>query len=161
MTTKFNIEIPMDARGQRTTSTPITEAPSTEWVTPVYILNGEDIKADLSTANINVTFPDLQQVEDNSLGEKIDELNAMLDLLTKRRAREPFNGSVTMSKDFTSEMHGLVIANDAPVNGANLSFTVNGFTFIVAPGEVWDDYLDPFTHVSVTTTVPFRAYGKG
>lgn len=160
-TQKFNIEIPMDSRGQRTTSTPVSEVESTQWVTPVHILNAADLQANISSATINVAFPDLQEVEDKSLAAKVDALTAKLDAVLKRNAKEPFNGSVSMTKTFSTEMYGLVISNDAPINGANLSFAVNGDVFVVAPGEVWEDYLDPFTEVSITATVPFRGYGRG
>ena len=160
-TQKFNIEIPMDSRGQRTTSTPISEVESTQWVTPVHILNATDLQANISNATINVAFPDLQEVEDKALAAKVDELSAKIDAVLKRNAKEPFSGSVSMIKTFSSEMSGFVISNDAPVNGANLSFTVNGYTFIVGPGEVWEDYLDPFTAVTITSTAPFRGYGRG
>lgn len=78
--------------------------------------------------------------------------------LIKTRAKEPFSGSATVTHTFTQTMKGLVITNDGDVD---LTISVLGENWTVRPGEVLDEEFGDFTQVTVTTTVPFRAYGKG
>lgn len=159
--TKFNLELPMDLRGQRTTSVPMANATNAEWVTAVHITNPQDIQTVINASALTLNFPDVQNVSDTNVLAKLTEIEAKVDTLVNRRAKEPFGGSATMTKTFSSTMNGFVISNDGPSDGASLSFTVNGYTFTVAPGEVFDDSLEPFTNVQITTTVAFRAYGRG
>lgn len=77
-------------------------------------------------------------------------------------SRSPFFGSSTMTKEFSDVMSFFVISNDG---NADLTFTVNdgdgaGDTYKVYAGAVWGDDLPPFTSITITTTVPFQAYGK-
>lgn len=73
-------------------------------------------------------------------------------------AKEPFEGTATTVQVFTQEMYGFVISNDGT---DDLTFTIGNDTFRVRSGEVWDDFIEPFLEVTVTTTGPFRAYGRG
>lgn len=79
-------------------------------------------------------------------------------VLTGSNAKEPFNGTTNISKTFTQSMRGFVITNDG---ASDLTFTIGTTTFIVKAGEVFQEYFAPFTQVTITTTVPYRAYGRG
>ncbi|MGO4496436.1 fibronectin type III domain-containing protein [Paenibacillus sp. 2RAB27] len=73
-----------------------------------------------------------------------------------KTVKDAFSGSANITK--TTSGSSVVISND----GSNsLSLVVNGITVIVVAGEVKEYLFDPFTQVTVTTTVPFRAYVKG
>jgi hypothetical protein len=78
--------------------------------------------------------------------------------LAGKNAREPFFGIANMTKNFSKPMNGFVIANDG---GSDLTFTIGPDTFTVKANEVFTESFAPFTSVTVTTTVPFRAYGLG
>lgn len=72
-------------------------------------------------------------------------------------AAEPFSGSSSMTKQFAKPMTSFVISNDG--NG-DLTFTINGETWKVYAGAVFEEEFAPFTVVTVTTAVPFQAYAK-
>ncbi|CAH1230650.1 hypothetical protein PAECIP111891_06710 [Paenibacillus allorhizoplanae] len=75
---------------------------------------------------------------------------------------EPFGGTGNLTKEFTSEMTGLVISNDSEpgtTGAASLTFTIDGKTRIVKAGEVYEGRFKPFTVVTVNSTVPWRAEG--
>jgi chitodextrinase len=72
-------------------------------------------------------------------------------------AKEPFNGSANLTKEFASEMNGFVISNDG---NADLTFTIGGDTYTVKAGEVFEEEFASFTTVSITSSVAYRAYGK-
>lgn len=72
-------------------------------------------------------------------------------------AKEPFSGTTNTTHIFTEPMYGFTISNDGDYD---LTFTINSYSFRVKPGEVFSEFFDPFTEVSVTTTSPFRAYGR-
>jgi hypothetical protein len=78
--------------------------------------------------------------------------------LAGRNAREPFSGTTNMTKNFSKSMNGFCISNDG---GSDLTFRIGGDTFTVKANEVFTESFAPFTNVTVTTTVPFRAYGLG
>jgi len=71
-------------------------------------------------------------------------------------AKEPFNGSTTVTHTFTQNMNGFSITNDG---GASLTFTIGTDTYTVLAGEVLSLLFAPFTVVTITTTVPYRAWG--
>jgi chitodextrinase len=75
---------------------------------------------------------------------------------------EPFGGTGNLTKEFTSEMTGLVISNDSEpgaTGAASLTFTIDGKTRTVKAGEVYEGRFKPFTVVTVNSTVPWRAEG--
>lgn len=72
-------------------------------------------------------------------------------------SRDPFDGSTTVTHEFPKTMTQFVINNDGD---ESLTFTINGETWTVLRGEQFDDRFDEFDEVTVTTTVPFRAYGR-
>ena len=158
---RFDSELPIDVKGQKTTAVPIELVASSEWVTPIYITNTEALSPEVTISDLQVVFPDSQNVKDADVLNRLTLLEGKIDRLLKRNSKDPFDGSVTTNKIFATEMIGFVISNDGAFGDANLSFEVNGDVFTIMPGEVWDDYLEPFTQVLVTTTVPFRAYGRG
>lgn len=75
------------------------------------------------------------------------------------RVKDSFTGSTSVTKTYSSSMRGFTIINDDTTN--NLTFTINSLTITVKAGEGFDGIFDPFTSVTVTTTVPFRAIVKG
>jgi len=75
-------------------------------------------------------------------------------------AAEPFEGTGDLTKEFASEMIGLVISNDSEpgkVGAASLTFTIHGQTRTVKAGEVWNSKFKPFKEVIIKSTVPWRA----
>lgn len=86
----------------------------------------------------------------------LDVLKAIQRL--SKSAKEPFSGSEDTTHVFSQTMEGFVIANDGI---EQLTFTISDETYTVYKGEVFEEYFQPFDTVTVNTTVPFRAYGKG
>lgn len=72
-------------------------------------------------------------------------------------AVEPFGASANTTHNFASPVRGFNIVNDG---NADLTFTINGATFTVKQGEMFSEIFQPYTSVTVTTTVAFRAYGR-
>lgn len=87
-----------------------------------------------------------------------DSSNAEVEAKELIAAEEPFSGNATVTHTFSNPMDYFVIFNDD--TSSNLTFTVGSETVTVAPGVKFNDKFDPFTSVTVTTTVAFRAYGK-
>jgi hypothetical protein len=73
-------------------------------------------------------------------------------------AREPFKGNANTEKTFKGEMISLYLANDGT---SDVDFTINGFTFTIKAGEEFDEILDPFKKISITTTSNYRAWVRG
>ena len=73
-------------------------------------------------------------------------------------AKQPFNGSSSQTFNFGSKMRGLVISNDVTTD---LTFTINGETYTVKGGEVFEELFDPFTQVVITAQGEYRGYVKG
>jgi len=71
-------------------------------------------------------------------------------------AKEPFSGSTTATHTFTQPMNGFSISNDGL---SSLTFTIGTDTYTVLAGEVLSLLFSPFTQVTVTTTVAYRAWG--
>lgn len=69
-------------------------------------------------------------------------------------AMEAWEGSTNIIKDFPDSRHGFSIINDGT---ANLSFTINGQTRKLLPGEGYDALFLPFTTVQITASSPYRA----
>ncbi|GEC93922.1 hypothetical protein [Brevibacillus brevis] len=98
----------------------------------------------------NATRDEFQEIQGNK--------GAMFVQLRGLSAKEPISGSADTDHIFNEPMYGFVIKND----GTNdLTFTINNYTFTVKEGEVFEDSFEPFTQVTIKTTSPFRAYGKG
>ena len=55
---------------------------------------------------------------------------------------------------FPTERYGFSIMNDGT---ADLSFTINGYTRTVKPGEGYNALFEPFTSVSIAATSAYRA----
>jgi hypothetical protein len=70
--------------------------------------------------------------------------------------KDAFSGSANITKTTSGSV--VVISNDG---SSALSLVVNSITISVAAGDVKEYVFDPFTQVTVNTTVPFRAYVKG
>jgi len=71
-------------------------------------------------------------------------------------AKEPFSGSASKEHTFTQPMNGFSISNDGL---SSLTFTIGTDTYTVLAGEVLSLLFSPFTVVTVTTTVAYRAWG--
>ena len=71
-------------------------------------------------------------------------------------AKEPFSGSTDKEHTFTQQMNGFSISNDG---ASSLTFTISTDTYTVLAGEVLSLLFAPFTVVTVTTTVAYRAWG--
>ena len=71
-------------------------------------------------------------------------------------AKEPFSGSSNKEHTFTQPMNGFSISNDGL---SSLTFTIGTDTYTVLAGEVLSLLFSPFTQVTVTTTVAYRAWG--
>lgn len=56
--------------------------------------------------------------------------------------------------NFPSERYGFSIMNDGT---ADLSFTINGYTRIVKPGEGYNALFEPFISLSINATSAYRA----
>lgn len=94
----------------------------------------------------------------NSKGETINEQRPLPVQEQGGNASEPFSGSATVTHTFTKPMRYFVITNDDATSA--LTFTIGTSTFTVKAGEVFEERFAPFTQVTITTTVAFRAYGR-
>lgn len=65
-------------------------------------------------------------------------------------ARNPFNGTGNQTLNFADPMVGLVIFNESST--ASLTFTAGTFTAVVRPGGAFDERINPFTKLMITTT---------
>lgn len=83
------------------------------------------------------------------------------------RVKEAFESNTDMNKTFTQTMRGFGIVNDADLSNLpedpDIVFSIPeiDLTFTVKPGEIFDNRLDPFVTVEITSSVPFRAWGRG
>ena len=96
--------------------------------------------------------------EGDAVTLQTDAQGNLLTKLTGSNATEPFFGSSSITHTFTKTMYGFVISNDDDIS--SLTFTIGTDTFTVLPRETWDYPVAPFTEVTVTTSIPFRAWGR-
>lgn len=69
-------------------------------------------------------------------------------------AMESWEGSENIIKSFSSDRFGFSIVNDGL---SDVSFTINGNTRKVKPGEPYSALFEPFTSVSITGNSAYRA----
>lgn len=69
-------------------------------------------------------------------------------------AMEAWEGSANITQTFTSNRYGFSVVNDGT---ADLTFTINGQTRTVKPGESYSALFEPFTSVTINATSVFRA----
>lgn len=69
-------------------------------------------------------------------------------------AQEAWEGSSNITKTFTSNRYGFSILNDGT---ADLTFTINGNTRRVKPGEGYNALFPAFTSVTITASSAYRA----
>lgn len=135
-------------------STPKTS--SNIYVSPIAINETTTLKyfaanADGTSSTVQqVTYTIINQSGENGTGD-VEQKELIV-------AKEPFSGNATVTHTFSNPMDYFAITNDDATN--NLTFTIGSETVTVAPNGKFDDKFDPFTSVTVTTTVAFRAYGK-
>jgi hypothetical protein len=144
---KYSETLPRDGGGQKTTAVPRREARDSVWVTPV---TDSDVKATLESLKQEIVLLK-QDLNDISTGA------STVSTKETRKAKEPFSGSETKTHTFTEAMTGFVVVNDG---SEELTFAINGELYTVRGGEVFEEYFEPFTEVLITTTVPYRAYGR-
>lgn len=82
------------------------------------------------------------------------------------KVKDSFSGDTDMNYTFPEIMKGLFVSNDVDLNNlgsytnADVVITVNDLTFTIKPGETFDERLDDFATVSITSEVPFRVMGR-
>lgn len=69
-------------------------------------------------------------------------------------AQEAWEGSSNTTKSFPSSRYGFSILNDGT---SDLTFTINGNTRRVKPGEGYNALFPAFTSVSIVASSPYRA----
>jgi hypothetical protein len=85
-----------------------------------------------------------------NLPEVLDRLDSMLGTGT---VEFYFEGDTNYSKSFSESMSGISIANDGL---ETLTFTINGVTRTIYPGEPYTGKLKPFKEVSVVAKDKYR-----
>lgn len=70
--------------------------------------------------------------------------------------KEPFSGSTNALHTFTQAMNGFHIENKGI---SDLTFTIGTDTYTVSGGQVWEYPMSVFMEVTITTTVPYMAWG--
>lgn len=71
-----------------------------------------------------------------------------------RTVKDTFSGETSVTKNYQAKMYGFAIVNDG---SADLTVTIGAHSFVVKPGEGFDDLFDPFTSVQVSGDSAFRA----
>ncbi|GCL71798.1 hypothetical protein PN4B1_17030 [Paenibacillus naphthalenovorans] len=95
---------------------------------------------------------------DNKI-RNVDDSNGYPVKVTGNIIKDSWSGSATNTRTFTTPMTGFAIVNrDA---STALTFTINGITITVDPKEPFDGKFDPFTSVTITTTVAYKAVVMG
>lgn len=69
-------------------------------------------------------------------------------------AMESWEGSANITKTFDSIRYGFSVLNDGTTD---FTFTINGQTRKVKPGEAYSALFEPFTTVTITATSAYRA----
>lgn len=69
-------------------------------------------------------------------------------------AEDTFSGNGNLTKEFTTEMNGIIIVNDGT---GDLTLSVHGKSRVVKAGEVYSGRFKPFTSVIVNSSGPWRA----
>lgn len=87
-------------------------------------------------------------------GQPINELNALPVQARGSKVKDRIYGSANVTKTYTTPMSGFEISNDGV---STISYTINGMTFDVKAGEIDSAQFDPFTSVTITATVAYRA----
>lgn len=72
-----------------------------------------------------------------------------------KRAQEAFSGTGNFTKKFSGDRDDLYLINDG---AADLTFTAGVFTFTVKPGEYFNEEVNYFNSINITTTSSFRGY---
>lgn len=69
-------------------------------------------------------------------------------------AMESWEGSTNIIKTFPSNRFGFSAINDGT---ADMTFTINGNTRRLEPGDAYEALFEPFTSVSIVASSPYRA----
>jgi hypothetical protein len=72
-----------------------------------------------------------------------------------RRAQDFFSGTGNFSKQFSGDREELVVINDGD---SDLTFSAGYITFTLKAGEVFDEEVNPFSSINITTTGAFRGF---
>jgi hypothetical protein len=73
------------------------------------------------------------------------------------KATSPFSGTTAQTINFNKSLSGLYFSNDG---SSDMSLTINSDIFTVKSGEVFDDYTNAFTSITVTLGT-YHGYGRG
>jgi hypothetical protein len=71
-----------------------------------------------------------------------------------RVVKEVWSGNSTITKTFSQKMFGFGIVNDGT---GDLTVTIGNISFIVKPGETFDDLFEGFTQVTISGNSAYRA----
>jgi hypothetical protein len=96
-------------------------------------------------------------VLENNKGQTVSPDNPLDVQISGGKAFDPFEGTSDTTVTFTSPAIGFVITND---HTADLTFTINGYTFRVKSGEAFEEVFREFTVAQILAVGPFRGYGK-
>lgn len=72
--------------------------------------------------------------------------------------KDTWSGNANITKTFTAPRNTLLIANDG---STDVVLNVNGLSFTIKSTEVFDERLDPFTTLTLSTTSAYRAWARG
>jgi hypothetical protein len=72
-----------------------------------------------------------------------------------RVAQEFFSQADTFPYVFRGRREELVVINDGT---ADLTFTAGAITFVLKPGETFDEEINPFYSINVVATGSFRGF---
>jgi hypothetical protein len=70
---------------------------------------------------------------------------------------DSFSDSANTNKTYT-KARSIFLSNDG---NADITLAVGALNFTIKPGEVFDEVFNPFTDLTVTTTVAFRCWVRG
>jgi hypothetical protein len=72
-----------------------------------------------------------------------------------KRAQEQIIGTGNLTMKFGGDREELVLVNDGP---DDLTFTIGYFTFVLKAGDTFDEVVNPFNSIQITTTSSYRGF---
>ena len=72
-----------------------------------------------------------------------------------KRAQEEIIGTGNLTKKFSGQREELFLVNDGP---DDLTFKAGYFTFVLKTGDVFDEEVNPFESIEITTTSSYRGF---
>lgn len=71
------------------------------------------------------------------------------------KVKQSFSGTVTETFSFDDPMRGICLSNDG---SSDITLVVNGMSFVVMVGEVFQERFDEFSSIDVQGSSPYRGY---